>query len=88
MDTDLIRAFSYAKGWRVERIMRVLYPDLKYQCKEYLNERKKMVDIITDTEKKLNAKQIHLIDILDVSDLVLKKFYLEHGTINLSKIEN
>ena len=85
---ELIRAFVYGKGWRVERIMRVLYPDLTYQCKEYLNERKKMVDIITDTEKKLNAKQIHLIDILGVSDLVLKKFYLEHGTINLSKIEN
>ena len=85
---ELIRAFVYGKGWRVERIMRVLYPDLKFQSKAYMEKRKEIVKVICDTEKKLNAKEVHLIDILDASDLVLKKFYLEHGTINLSKIEN
>lgn len=83
---ELIRAFVYGKGWRSERIIRVLYPELEFQSKEYMEKRKEIVKIICDTEKKLNAKKIHLVDILDTSELVLKKFYLEHGTINLSKL--
>ena len=88
MNTELVQAFVYGKGWRAEKVVRALYPEMKYQSREFVEKRQEVVKIIVRTEKALNAKEIRLIDLLEGSDEVLRKYYLEHGTINLSKIDN
>lgn len=87
MDTDLIRAFSYAKGWRAERIVRVLFPNLTVNSAQFIMKRQEVVKILNKTEKLLNSKDLKLMNILETSDEVLKKFYQENGMINLHKLE-
>lgn len=85
IDADLIRAFSYGKGWRAEKIVKILFPNLTLNSAEFIKKRQIVVKILNKTEILLNAKKIKLVDILDKSDEVLKKFYEENGMINIYK---